>query len=137
MSNLSDSSHFLDNPIVNMEQAHADARGSIQPLVDEKMESAVLITSKKDTVRANHYHKTDWHYCLLLEGQIDYYWRPKGSTLTPRKVTIKKGELFFTPPLVEHAMHFTQDSSFLCLGRNSRDQEVYEADIERVNVFQL
>ena len=30
------------------------------PLVDRLMKSAVLIESKKGTLRANHYHKTDY-----------------------------------------------------------------------------
>lgn len=136
MKKPSENNQYLENPIVDLEKPFTDARGSIQPLVDEEMKSAVMITSAKGTVRANHYHKTDWHYSLLLEGEIDYYFRPKGSDLEPKKVTISKGQMFFTPPLVEHAMHFTQDSRFLCLGKNSREQEVYEADIERVTVFE-
>ena len=57
--------------------------GSIQPLVDENMKSAVLIASKKGTVRANHFHKTDWHYCYVMKGSIDYHYRPAGSKETP------------------------------------------------------
>ena len=47
---------------------------------------------------------------------------------------INKGELFFTPPLVEHAMEFEEHTIFLTLGRNSRLQEVYEADVKRVKL---
>ena len=35
-------------------------------------------------------------------------------------------------PLVDHAMHFTEDTVFLTFGRNSRAQEVYEADVVRI-----
>jgi len=66
--------------IVELEKPHVDDRGSIQPLVDVPMESCVLITSKKGTVRANHYHQTDWHYCYVVDGEIEYYERPHGST---------------------------------------------------------
>ncbi len=48
---------------------------------------------------------------------------------------IKQGQLWFTPPLVDHAMHFTQDTVFLCLGRNPRDQATYEADITRIQLY--
>lgn len=123
---------FIDDPIVVLEAPHADQRGSIVPLVDEEMQSAVLINSKKGSIRANHFHKTDWHYCYVLSGSIEYHWRPKGSKAEPRVKVIKTGEMFFTPPLVEHTMVFLEDCSFLCLGKNSRSQEVYEADIERV-----
>jgi quercetin dioxygenase-like cupin family protein len=117
---------------VPLEQAFTDARGSIQPLVDLDMKSCVLIESKKGTVRANHYHRTDWHFCYVLDGLIEYYHRPQGSNEAPQKEVIRKGELFFTPPLVEHAMVFAQDTLFLTLGRNSREQAVYEADVVRV-----
>lgn len=118
--------------IVDLEAPFADERGMILPLVDMDMKSCVLITSKKGTVRANHYHKTDWHFCYVLSGTIEYYHRRHGSTEAAEKVVISKGQLFFTPPMVDHTMVFPQDTTFLTLGRNSRSQEVYEADIERI-----
>ena len=51
---------------VDLEAPFRDTRGNIQPLVDLPMESCVLITSKNGSVRANHYHKTDWHFCYVL-----------------------------------------------------------------------
>jgi dTDP-4-dehydrorhamnose 3,5-epimerase-like enzyme len=117
---------------VPLHAVFADSRGAIQPLVDMAMESCVLIDSKKGTVRANHYHKTDWHFCYVLSGEIEYYHRPTGSDAKPEKEVIHADELFFTPPMVDHAMVFTQDTVFLTLGRNSRAQEVYEADVVRI-----
>jgi len=118
--------------IVELESPFTDERGEIQPLVDEDMKSCVLISSKKGSVRANHYHNTDWHYCYVVSGSIDYYHRPVGSSDEPEVVHVKTGQVFFTPPMVEHTMIFPEDSVFLTLGRNSRTQEVYEADLERV-----
>lgn len=118
--------------IVPMEKSFDDARGSIIPLVDVTMESCVMIRSVKGSVRANHYHKTDWHYCYVLSGEIEYYHRPTGSSEKPEKVVVKQGQLFFTPPMVDHAMVFSQDTVFLTFGRNSRAQEVYEADVVRI-----
>lgn len=115
----------LENPFI-------DNRGSIQPLVDVTMESCVLISSKKGSVRANHYHRTDWHYCYVLSGTIDYYHRPTGSSEAPTKVRVSEGELFFTGPMTDHAMVFVDDTVFLTFGRNSRTQEVYEADVVRI-----
>ena len=123
---------FPKDVIVAMERPFADKRGAIQPLVDVPMESAVLISSAKGTLRANHYHKTDWHYCYVIRGCIEYHHRPHGSDASPDVVVVEQGQLFFTPPLVDHAMVFLEDTEFLTLGRNSRAQEVYEADVERV-----
>ena len=132
---LSAHPRFLEDPVVRFGASHADERGAILPLVDEPMKSAVLISSTKGTVRANHYHKTDWHYCYVLKGAIEYHHRPVGSLEIPRVARIQAGEMFFTPPLVEHAMVFTEDTEFLCLGRNSREQAAYEADITRVKIY--
>jgi len=117
---------------VPLEKSFDDVRGSIQPLVDGAMQSCVLISSIKGSVRANHFHQTDWHYCYVLSGEIEYYHRPTGSHEPVRKETIRAGEMFFTPPMVDHAMVFTQDTVFVTLGRNPRDQASYEADVVRI-----
>jgi quercetin dioxygenase-like cupin family protein len=119
-------------PFVQLDAPFKDTRGEIVPLVDAPMQSAVIITSKKGTVRANHYHKTDWHYCYVLDGCIEYYYRPTGSGETPQRIVVRPGQMFFTPPMVDHAMVFAEDTTFLTLGRNPRDQESYESDVVRI-----
>ena len=119
--------------IVPVHAPYADARGAIQPLVDMDMKSCVLISSKAGSVRANHYHRTDWHFCYVLSGSIEYYHRPVGSTAAPAHVTVRAGQLFFTPPIAEHAKAFPEDTVFLTLGRNSREQEAYEEDVVRID----
>ncbi len=118
--------------IIPLEKPFVDERGAIQPLMDVTMESCVLISSKKGTVRANHYHQTDWHYCYVLEGEIEYYERPTGSDQAPTRTIVGQGQMFFTGPMADHAMVFTKDTTFLTFGRNSRSQEVYEADVVRI-----
>jgi dTDP-4-dehydrorhamnose 3,5-epimerase-like enzyme len=121
--------------IVPLEEKFEDERGFIQPLVDLDFKSCVLITSRKNTIRANHYHRTDWHFCYVIEGQIEYYHRVHGSSQEPEKTTVEEGQMFFTPPMVDHTMVFRKDTTFLAYGRNSRKQEVYEADIERISMI--
>lgn len=121
--------------VVKLEKAFTDARGTIQPLVDRLMKSAVLIESTKGSLRANHYHKTDWHYCYVVSGSIEYWHRPTGSTEPPTQLLVKAGEMVFTPPMVDHGMVFPEDTTFLTLSRNSRDQESYEADVVRIDLL--
>ena len=123
-------------PKVELEAPFADARGAIQPLVDLDMKSAVLISSKRGTVRANHYHRTDWHYCYVIEGAIEYFHRPHGSEKAPERILVQQGEMVFTPPMVDHAMRFPEDTVFLTLGRNPRDQASYEADVVRITLLE-
>ena len=110
-------------PMVSLEKPFVDARGTIQPLVDEMMKSAVMIESKAGSLRANHYHKTDWHYCYVMSGCIEYFHRPTGSDAPPEMLLVKAGEMVFTPPMVDHGMKFPEDTVFLTLSRNPRDQE--------------
>jgi dTDP-4-dehydrorhamnose 3,5-epimerase-like enzyme len=122
-------------PLVELEKPFVDLRGAIHPLVDRLMKSAVLIESKAGTLRANHYHKTDWHYCYVISGRIEYYHRPTGSDAEPECVVAQAGEMVFTPPLVDHGMVFSEDTVFLTLSRNPRDQATYEADVVRIDML--
>jgi len=123
-----------EHGLVKLAKPFGDERGSITPLVDMMMKSAVLIESKAGSLRANHYHKTDWHYCYVVLGLIEYYHRPTGSKQDPDKISVSVGEMVFTPPMVDHSMIFPVDTIFLALSRNPRDQKSYEADVVRVNL---
>jgi quercetin dioxygenase-like cupin family protein len=122
-------------PIVRLEKPFVDVRGLIQPLVDLDMKSAVLIESTKGSLRANHYHLTDWHYCYVLEGRMEYFHRPHGKSGKPEMVVVDEGHMVFTPPMVDHAMRFPKDCVFLTLSRNPRDQASYEADVRRIDLI--
>jgi len=119
-------------PKVALEKPFTDVRGVLQPLVDEMMKSAVIIESRKGSLRANHYHKTDWHYCYVVSGTMEYFHRPTGSDKQPERLVVRAGEMVFTPPMVDHAMKFPEDTVFLTLSRNPRNQQAYESDVVRV-----
>ncbi len=123
-----------DHPLVELEKPFVDGRGEIQPLVDMLMKSAVMISSKKGSLRANHYHRTDWHFCYVVEGCIEYLHRPTGSEAEPEVLMVRKGQMVFTPPMVDHGMRFPEDTVFLTLSRNPRDQASYEADVVRIDM---
>ncbi|AOS45001.1 hypothetical protein Verru16b_02070 [Lacunisphaera limnophila] len=120
--------------LIKLDSAHVDARGSIQCLVNFPVKNISLITSRKGTVRSNHYHKTDWHYMYVLSGRFDYCYRPTGSAAQPTKVTLGAGEMVFTPPMEDHATLFHEDTTLIVMSRNPRDQEAYESDVVRVQL---
>ena len=120
--------------VIKLQKPFVDVRGSIKPLVDIMMQSAVMIESKAGSLRANHYHKTDWHYCYIISGKIEYLHRPTGSNQTPETILVNEGEMVFTPPMIDHGMKFPVDTVFLTLSRNPRDQASYEADVVRVDM---
>ena len=137
MNQRNPSSPQAADPLVPLLAAFADARGAIQPLVEGGIHSIQVITSKRDTVRANHYHKEDSHYMYVVSGAFQYYWRAAGDTAAPRSVRVPAGQMVRTPPLVEHAVHFLEDTVFLNITSEARDQATYESDVVRVQLFSL
>lgn len=132
---LDDASMWPSETRVELPAAHADERGAIQTLVNFPMKNLSLITSKKGTVRSNHYHLTDWHYMYVLSGAFDYYYRPTGSDEAPAVIRVVTGQMVFTPPMEDHATVFLEDTQMVVVSRNPRDQETYESDTRRVTLI--
>ena len=121
-------------PIVSMPMPFEDSRGVIQTLADGGVQSVQVITSKATTVRANHYHKTDSHFMYVIKGVMKYFHRPAGETAPPKWLLVKEGQMVFSPPMVEHAVEFLEDSVFLNITGKPRDQGTYEDDLVRVDL---
>jgi hypothetical protein len=113
---------------------YTDDRGSLQTLINCTIENVALITSKKGTIRSNHYHKTDWHYMYMVTGSADYYYRPTGSPEPPKKILFKQGDLVYTGAMEDHATVFLEDSVLLAMSGHPRDQATYESDVVRIEL---
>ena len=50
------------------------------------------------------------------------------------KILVNTGQVFYTPPMVEHAMVFPEDTVFLTLGGGTRSHDDYEDDLVRVEL---
>ena len=116
---------------VPLPPAFEDSRGVLQPLLFRPCGSVVVMNCTPGSVRAEHYHLTDWHYTFVISGSVDYYERDHGIDAV-RKQTFGPGEMFFTPPLADHAMHFTAESVVVVMSNRHRTQELYEADLVRL-----
>lgn len=115
-------------------EKYEDARGGIYNFSNSLPTTSILkITCKEGAIRANHWHKEDYHFCVLSKGDMYYYERPLGSQEKPTKVYIQAGQAFYTPPMVEHAMEFLSDSEFWCFSKLSREQQDYETDTTRLS----
>lgn len=109
--------------------------------------SALYITCKKGSIRANHYHKKDTHYSYMLKGRMEYTYknvksqnskvkiRPDTVGTKRKTIIVNAGEIVETPPMTVHAMRFLEDSVFLALTTESRDQDKYERDTIRVKLI--
>ena len=130
-----DKSQWPVGPVICLPAPYEDVRGEIQTLVDGGIHSIQIITSKAGTVRANHYHRSDSHHMYVLKGVMRYFHRPVGDTTLPTWVYVKEGQMVFTPPMMEHAVEFLEDSVFLNITGKPRDQGSYEDDLVRVDLY--
>src|SRR5579872_2039061 len=97
--------------------------------------SVLSITCKKGSVRANHYHKKDTHYCYLLSGKMEYVYKDANKEGKEKHIIVNSGEVVYSPPMVTHAMRFLEDSVFFAFTTEQRDSEKYEKDTVRVNLI--
>ena len=120
---------FSQYPLVEIPQKFIDTRGSIINIADGTLGDVAVITSRPNSIRANHVHKEDWHLSYLIEGKIKYFWE---EDLKQKSIIIKPGELFYTPPKTPHKMLFLKESIFIAVAAMSRTQENYENDTTRL-----
>src|SRR5579859_7651652 len=74
---------LLRDPRVPVRGGFEDRRGVIQPIYpirgihgfDPMIGSVQLITAHRGQVRGSHYHLSDWHFCYVVEGEMQYHWR--------------------------------------------------------------
>ncbi|HNX69003.1 MAG TPA: cupin domain-containing protein [Candidatus Omnitrophota bacterium] len=108
--------------------AFVDARGEIINVFEGTTGHVAYITSKKGSVRANHYHKKDVQYMYLISGAYDSYSCDIKDPSKKQVLKVKAGDIVATPPLVAHAQKFTEDSVFLSLTTREREDGKYEED---------
>lgn len=130
-----DAGEWPTSPAVPLDEPFVDARGIIQNLVLKPMTSLAVITTKAGTLRSNHYHRTDWHYIYVVSGRIAYFERDvvRDDDTIPDSVEFGAGEMFFTPPMKEHAVAFLEDTVIMTASKNVRSHEGHEEDLVRVD----
>jgi len=128
-----DSGIWPNERFVPLPQPFINDSGVIQNLILRPVTSVAVITSKADTIRANHYHKTDMHYAYIISGRITYFERKIGDIEIPKPQIFLAGQMFFTPPMMEHAMYFPIETTFITMARNVRSHESHESDLVRVS----
>lgn len=112
----------------HIDPAVVDPRGAITNLFEGRLGHVALITSKRGTVRANHYHKEDHQYIYLLSGAYESHSCDVRSPEKKQALYVKPGDIVYTPPFTAHAQKFTEDSVFLAFSTRERERGKYEED---------
>jgi len=112
----------------HIDPAFVDDRGEIHNLFEGKLGHVALITSKKGSIRANHYHKEDLQYIYLVSGAYETHCVDTRDTSKRQMLEVKAGDIVETPPFIAHAQKFTEDSVFLAFSTRMREEGKYEED---------
>ena len=113
--------------VKNGENIYVDKRGTISNYeLTEPVNLIGLISSKKGSIRANHYHPQQEQKCLFTKGQIIEVFQDLLNPNSP-KITqiVNEGQISVIKPNVAHSMVFSKDTTFLNLVRGERDHENY------------
>ncbi len=104
-----------------------DKRGKISNHeLTEPINLIGLISSKRGTIRANHYHPQQEQKCLFTKGQIIEVFQDIINPGSPKMTqVVNEGELSIIKPNVAHTMVFTKDTTFLNLVRGEREHDNY------------
>ena len=119
---IKDLEHIRDG-----DNEYIDSRGKISNHeLTEPINMIGLISSKKGTIRANHYHPQQEQKCLFTKGQIIEIFQDILNPNAP-KITqvVNEGQLSIIKPNVAHTMVFTKDTTFLNLVRGEREHNNY------------
>ena len=104
-----------------------DKRGVIKNYeLPESINLIGYIESKKESVRANHFHPIQEQKCMLIKGQFISVYKDllnKNTNIVTH--VVNEGDMIVTKPNVAHAMIFTKDSVFLNLVRGEREHKNY------------
>ena len=109
------------------EKEFIDERGKISNYeLPESINLVGYIESKKNTIRANHFHPVQEQKVLSVKGQFISIYKDLLNT-NSNKIThvANEGDLITTKPNVAHAMVFTKDSIILNLVRGEREHKNY------------
>jgi|TARA_B100001964_G_C14255440_1_gene612175 dTDP-4-dehydrorhamnose 3,5-epimerase-like enzyme len=115
---------MANEKVIKIEPAFEDERGVIANILEEPITHIAIITSKKGSIRANHYHPKQVQYEYLISGKYESTTKNLNNKDEKiEKTIINAGDLVITPPMIAHAMRFLEDSVMLNLTTGQRDTQ--------------
>ena len=109
-----------------------DKRGYILDIsYKEDFNHSTLISSNKNSVRANHYHKKTTQISFILNGSC-FYFSKKLNQKKTKKIKLKKFDYLITRANEIHAYKFLEKTEMIVFSKGLRGGKDYEKDTFRV-----
>lgn len=123
---------FRKEYVVSLKPAFTDERGDITNILNCDIGHVALISFKKGTVRANHYHpaeyqSTQFMHCIsgsyhASSQEVAYGQLVEGTWDTQ---IIRAGDLHEAPPMLAHRYDALEDSLFLNINTKARHADKF------------
>lgn len=110
---------------------YKDERGEIIDVAEMDFKSLQIITSKKGSIRSNHYHLEGGHLLYVVSGMMRYLERKAASSDPITERIISAGQSVFTGPMLAHATEFLEDTVLVCCATVIRSGAAYADDMVR------
>ena len=124
--------NIWDNNKSNLEKFE-DERGIISDIFyKENINHVAIISSKKESVRGNHWHKFTIQHTLVTKGKMEYWYKPVDSDEKPKSLILNEGDMISTPPNQIHALLAVSDNETMIFTEGPRGGADYENDTFRV-----
>ena len=119
--------------IIKIRPAFIDERGSIWDLLPvQDMKHVGLLISKKGSIRAQHYHKNQTQFTLVLEGKMKATTKDVKHDSKIEIREISEMEMLVSPPYQYHSFEFLEDSKCITFSTGEHSGEAYEKDTFRI-----
>jgi len=122
--------------ITKISPAFEDQRGSISDIIlGQTIKHVGIITSKANSLRGSHYHKSSIQYNYVISGKLELKLKKSGQeTAKIEKIILEPGDLVEIQPYVIHALTAIEDSEFFVFTSEFRIDKDYENDTFRVDI---
>src|SRR3989344_7174588 len=115
--------------------AFEDERGAIYDLLDGEVHHIGMITSKKGSVRGNHYHKLARQVTYVLSGKVELTLKDMNdSDSKSQKIIMEGNDVVDIPVMVAHSLKALEDTTFLIFTDRERTDNGYEDDTYRIKM---
>ena len=128
---------MANETVKKIKPAFQDERGIIANILEEPICHVAIITSKKGSIRANHYHPDQIQYCYLISGRYESTSKNLNEkNAKTEKITVAPGNLVITPPMIAHAMRFLEDSVLLNLDTGQREPDRFPEHTKKYTLIE-
>ena len=114
-------------------EIHVDERGIIADVfLNDDIDHVNYVKSAPGAIRGNHFHPNTTQHILIVEGELEYWFREKSSLGEGSCYLAKYGDLVTSPPNEIHALRIGDAGcTFLAFSSGPRGGGSYEAETTR------